>query len=264
MSELARSVRERPAPLPTPLRPMADQIAARRPVLLSTDGASRRALRSVGKRAATVGDTIHLDAAADQLATPTLAIREVVAHELTHVAHTSAAPRFFDDIDDSPEERRADAVARLIARAPVAVAASTLGAPHTFGDRPPAPAGGSAAAVVRRSPMRLATHRSAATTGPTEPGTVSAAEMVRSMNTPVPTPRPTGTPDVVRRVVTEATPDNEVGALNSSGTDGLAIYQRDVEFREMLERHLDVILRRVEDQIQIDIERRGGRAWRGF
>ena len=71
----------------------------------------RRALARVGKLAATTGDTIHL-------ASPRPA-PEVIAHELTHVAHPSPVPRFFDDDDRGPEERQAEQVAAIMRRAPI-------------------------------------------------------------------------------------------------------------------------------------------------
>src|SRR5690606_573225 len=139
MSELARSIRSRPTPLPTPFRPMAEAITGSDRVLLSTDAGSRRALRSVGKRAATTGNVIHLD----RTPTPGRAINEVIAHELTHVAHPSPTPRFFDDIDDSPEERRAETVARVMASSPLAPTPGVIA--------PVLPAG---ADIVRRSPAK--------------------------------------------------------------------------------------------------------------
>jgi hypothetical protein len=265
MTELSHAVRSQPAPLPTTLRPMADQIAGRRAVMLSTDTASRRALRSVGKRAATVGDTIHVDVAASQLVAPSPRITAVVAHELTHVAHPSPAPRFFDDVDDSPEERRAEAIARMMARAPLAPAASTLAAPHT--PARPAAAGSAGRDVIRRSPASGST-----------PGTIRADELAASITH-------TSPPDTVRRQHTVAAPARPQAPAPASpptapsapstapptpapaapaGVSTDAIADRDEEFRTLLERNLDVVLRRVEDHILIDIERRGGRAWRGF
>ena len=126
MSVLSETMRSRPTPLPTTYRPLADAIAGPRPVMLSTDTASRKALRSVGKVAATTGDTIHLD----RQAIPSARLDEVMAHELTHVAHPSPAPRFFDDIDDSPEERRAEQVAKVMARSPLAPSATTSAPPE--------------------------------------------------------------------------------------------------------------------------------------
>ena len=101
--------------------------------MFSSDGASRRALRSVGKVAATTNNVIHID----RSATSPRMMDEVIAHELTHVAHPSAAPRFFDDIDDSPEERQAEAVARVMARSPLAPSSSTVAPPATVGGAGP-------------------------------------------------------------------------------------------------------------------------------
>jgi hypothetical protein len=129
MTELSQTVRHTSAPLPMPFRPMSDAITGGRRVMLSTDPASRRAFRSVGKMAATTGDTIHLDHAA----IPRRRLDEVLAHELTHVAHPSPAPRFFDDVDDSPEERRAEKVASIMARSPLAPS-STVAAPRASSD----------------------------------------------------------------------------------------------------------------------------------
>lgn len=265
MIELAQTARPQAAPLPTPFRSMAEHIAGRRPVMLSTDTVSRRALRSVGKRAATVGDTIHLDAPAHRLVAPDRRLAEVVAHELTHVAHASPAPRFFDDVDESPEERRADRVARAMTRGPLSPTASTLPAPH-LPSRPAAPSG---APVIRRIPST-----------PASPGTINAADLAASITG-------TSASDVVRRMPTttkaperpqQAAPASPMtaprppqpaaeaptNAPSANAAPGAAVAISDEAFRAQLERNLDVILRRVEDHIMIDIERRGGRSWRGF
>ena len=115
LTELSHGERRQPQPLPAPYRPMAEAITGHHRVLISTDDASRRALRAVNKVAATTGDVIHL------AAPPVVGPRhtEVMAHELTHVAHPSPAPRFFADDDRGPEERRADEIARVIARSPL-------------------------------------------------------------------------------------------------------------------------------------------------
>lgn len=129
----ASASRPTPGRLPHRFEPMARALlpgTARARV--SSDEASRSALASVGKLAATVGDVIHLAQPLD--ATPRSA--EIVAHELTHVASPSPAPRFFADDRDSPEERRARAVGRAMAQAPV-------GSPPVA----PAPAGSGPAGV---------------------------------------------------------------------------------------------------------------------
>jgi hypothetical protein len=98
---------QRPAPLPTPLRPLAAALAAPRAVSVSSGAASAKALAAVGKRAATVGSTIHLPEPPER--TPL----EVLAHELVHAAHPSAAVRFFDDDRHDREETTARRVGRL-------------------------------------------------------------------------------------------------------------------------------------------------------
>jgi hypothetical protein len=109
--ELRRHRPEPARPLPIHYRPLATAIVGDRPVRLSTSQASRRALAKVGKAAATTADTIHVGTSR-----PTA---EVIAHELTHVAHPSPVPRFFGDDDRSPEERKAEQVAAIMRRAPV-------------------------------------------------------------------------------------------------------------------------------------------------
>lgn len=267
LDELSRSTRQAPTPLPVVYRPMAEAIAGRRPVVLSTDHASRRALRRVGKRAATTGTTIHLDASPTELATPAPRLNEIIAHELTHVAHASPAPRFFDDVDESPEERRAEAVARVIARSPLAPMAAAVAAP-TLVRRSP---GAHPTEVVRRMPS------SSPSSGSSSPGSISAADLAASITgqpsdqvvrrqhvvaAPAPTPA-AAAPAPAAAAPAAATPAAPAAPAASSPTGGSPA-DRDAEFRAMLERNLDVVLRRIEDHILIDIERRGGRAWRGF
>ncbi len=103
-----------PRPLPESLRPLAAAIVGRTAVSMRTDHVARRALAAAGKRAATTGSVIHLHREPD-----THADRALIAHELTHVAHLSPLPRFFDDDRPSAEERRADDIARLVRRSPI-------------------------------------------------------------------------------------------------------------------------------------------------
>ena len=74
----------------------------------------------------------------------------------------------------------------------------------------------------------------------------------RPRSRPTPPPRPTrpapaapGTPGVVA----------------PAGSGGRPFAE---QFREELERNIDLIIRRVEDRLITELERRGGRAWRGF
>ena len=257
MSVLSETMRNRPTPLPTTYRPLAEAIAGPRPVMLSTDTASRKALRSVGKVAATTGDTIHLD----RQAVSSSRLDEVMAHELTHVAHPSPTPRFFDDIDDSPEERRAEQVARLMARSPLAPSATTT------------------APSVRRSPDDRTIRRTPATSSPpsSSSGTMSANALAASLTaSPAPsntvqrwdTTKPSGQragigshrtgssgapspaqPTVAPKTETTETPP---GGPNPS----------DEWFRKQLEANLDRVVRLLEDRMIVELERRGGRAWR--
>lgn len=104
-----------PAPrtheLPRYFRPLATALVGDRPVRVASDATSRSALQAAGKVAATVGDTIHV-------ARPLRDDRRdaaLVAHELTHVAHPSPEPRFFDDDRKSAEEQLAEQMAAQVA-----------------------------------------------------------------------------------------------------------------------------------------------------
>jgi len=274
LQQLASSVQRAPAPLPMSFQPMANEITGRRTVMLSTDTASRRALRSVGKVAATTGNTIHLDAAP----TPGIKLNEIIAHELTHVAHPSATPRFFDDIDDSPEERKAEAVARVMARSAVAPSASTA-MPSTG----PRSAPGSISNVLRRTPavsrfsssnsvaQRTATTSAAAPARPSS-GSVGAAELAAQI---------TGTAaPVVQRKVAPIAAGNSASASTAAvqpaaGAADLNVAFAQVAaamntpdgkmwFRDQLGRNFDWLLREIEDRMIVDLERRGRRNWRGL
>jgi hypothetical protein len=258
MSVLSETMRSRPTPLPTTYRPLADAIAGPRPVMLSTDTASRKALRAVGKVAATTGDIIHLDRGAIAASR----LDEVMAHELTHVAHPSPAPRFFDDIDDSPEERRAEQVAKLMARSPLAPSAST------------------SAPSIRRRTDGATIHRSAAST-PSSAGTVSANSLAASLTrttAPANTVQrwdratPSGQrPKIGSQRPSPAAPTTSTPAPTTASTapttettetPAPAATPSDEWFRTQLDANLDRVVRMLEDRMIVELERRGGRAWR--
>ena len=216
VAELQRHRAERPRPLPRHYQPLATAIVGDRPVRVASGEGSRRALSKVGKAAATTGDVIHVSTPR-----PTA---EVIAHELTHVAHPSPVPRFFDDDDHSPEERRAEQVAAVMRRAPIAprpspsstVSAAALASSITIGD------------TVQRK-VTLGSHRATVPAPPLPPTVV-----------PLPTPTTPPPPDVV------AAPDDTARQATSV----------DAQF--------DRILELLEDRILTELERRGGRFRGGF
>lgn len=232
--ELRRHAPERPRPIPLVYRPMVTAIVGdRRPVHISTGRASRQALARVGKRAATTGATIHL-------ATPR-PTAEVIAHELTHVAHPSPHPRFFDDDDRGPEERQAEQVATLMRRS----------RPNS---RPSVAAGiaaGAAATTIRRDPTT--------TSAPSlwDSFTSGAGQLYDSMfgggsqgqsapatanQLPVQPQAPVQQPAVAtsQPPVVQAAPEID------------------------LDKQFERILERLEDRIIAELERRGGRFRGGF
>lgn len=260
MTELSQTIRRTPTPLPMPFRPMADAITGGRRVLLSSDTASRRALRKVGKVAATTDNVIHL--AADP--TPGHRINEVIAHELTHVANPSPVARFFADGHDSAEERQADRVARVMATSPIAPTASTL-------QRPGGPAlqagGGSGSTdVIRRSAASDSSGGSS--------GGVSAAALAASI-----TGRSATSGTVQRLAQSPPAPSAAPSGLSSSpppvpSRDGrgelslIGQLQTSPEarewFAEQLERNFGWLVTALEDRMLVEFERRGGRLWEGL
>jgi hypothetical protein len=224
---------------------MAQAITGHHRVRLSVNDASRRALRSVDKVAATIDNVIHLD---KPLASGARAA-EVLAHELTHVAHPSPAPRFFDDDVPSPEERQAEQVAKVMARAPLAPNGSISRARAT-----PKPASSPSPDVIRRSPATSASTGgvsaaalAARLTGEASP---SASQVVRRS----PADGPANVqrqPDIIRRDV-----------LDQTGAD-VGTAQTDEDFRAQLDEHFEYLLRRIERRMLFELDRRGGRFWRG-
>lgn len=257
LHELTRRPATRPKPLPEQYRPIAETITGHHRVMMSSDHASRRALRSIGKVAATTDNVIHLD----RPLTPGPRGAEVLAHELTHVAHPSPAPRFFDDDVRSPEERQAEQVAKVMARAPLAPS----GAVSRSRNQRPA-ASGTSADVVRRSP--------AADTG--RPGTLNAAALAaqftsRSADTTIrrspATSSPSSPPTVQREpdTFTDNTlaPSPSTESHLGSQSDPQSRDRAAEEFRQQLDDHFDYLLRHLERRMIIELERRGGRFWRG-
>ena len=257
LRELSRQPAARPQPLPDAYRPMAQAITGHHRVMLSVNDASRRALRSVGKVAATTDNVIHLDRAL----APGRQASQVMAHELTHVAHPSPAPRFFDDDDHSPEERRAEQVARVMAQAPLAPSGTisrgrgAASAPSISRSK-----SGSTDDVVRRSPARGS-----------GPGVLSAAALADQMlGGPSALRKPES--DIVRRAPSseqttiQRLSEGTQSSFENSTIDDFSPGQGQddfQDFRDQLDQHFEYLLRRLEKRMVIELERRGGRFWRG-
>lgn len=260
--------------LPSLWRPLATAIVGERPVRMGTGPASRAALRAAGKVAATVGDTVHL---ARPLRGP--ADAPLLAHELTHVAHRSPEPRFFDDHRDSPEERRADLVADVIRRSPVLPRPGAAGlAPGAVLRRRALPTPPVPAIATRRAPVTSPAGPPSEGSGglrsgsAASPGSISAADLAARLTRSSPqnvqrqpSPEqswraPTGASNVVQRAETgesEITPATSAGpVLDVNGT--WPKLSRDVD-STTLNTFMDLIMEQLEDRIGREIERRGGR-----
>lgn len=94
--------------LPERFRPLTSALVARR-VRIAHGSASRAALRSVGRPAATLGNVVHLASAPDG----SVATRELLAHELVHAANAPTRPRFYAEPGHDAEEHHANSVGRL-------------------------------------------------------------------------------------------------------------------------------------------------------
>jgi hypothetical protein len=260
LDELSRHRQPASRPLPIEYRPLATAIVGeRQPVRVSTSHASRRALARVGKRAATTGDTIHLDRPRP---TP-----EVIAHELTHVAHPSPTPRFFDDDDRGPEERQAEQVAAVMRRSPIlptTSAAATRNRPTTA---PTATTATTATIAPTSTPTTTrapgtisASALAASITGNTSSGAVQRKQVV----TPA-APAPTA-PDTIRRADDAPTTAPTIPTSPASSTgesdplDQPALRANPAATRAQFE----LILELLEERILAQLERRGGRYRGGF
>jgi hypothetical protein len=205
-------------------------VGKRQPVRVSTSHASRRALARVGKRAATTGDTIHLDRPRP---TP-----EVIAHELTHVAHPSPAPRFFADDHRGPEERQAEKVAAVMRRSPILPGVRSLSSTPSV-QRAPASSGTVTAAALADSITR-------SRPTPTASGPIQRAP---STTTATATPTPSTVAPPSDRPMA-ATPNSTNQATAPTTSETLAQFEH--------------ILELLEDRIMSELERRGGRFRGGF
>ena len=247
MTELGRHRQERARPLPVQFRSIADVIVADRTPRISTGRASRQALAAVDKVAATTGDVIHL-ARAPSAGTPSAELAGIIAHELTHVANPSPAPRFFDDDRHSAEERRATEIGEIMRSTrlrPVAAPRPSRGAPMSittdFDDateslrRRVASSGaagsGGADTIQRKFSGSIGGHRA-------QQGSANAAS-APATNT-----------------LSEAEPLS--GALATGSSMSRA------EFRKLLRENFDAVIELLEDRLIADLERRGGRYRKDF
>ncbi|HRE03747.1 MAG TPA: DUF4157 domain-containing protein, partial [Ilumatobacteraceae bacterium] len=272
LTELSRHRDEAPRPLPVQFASIAELIVPNRRPLLSTSAASRAALASVGKVAATVGDVIHL-AEAPAASRPSAELMGVVAHELTHVAAPSAAPRFFDDDRDTPEERRAFEIGELIRRSPVlpsrAIARQTASPP---GDETSNLAGGPSrapTAITQTGPTtgsgsgtgagslteQLLASRLGVTNGLVQRGsldTVSSSGTVTSSPPNDPFTHQSGSDTGASQMPESST--------QGSDPSGSSLVNIDADtFERHLRDHFDLIVDLLEDRIVAELDRRGGR-----
>ena len=257
LTELARHRQERPKPLPTQFASIADLIVGKRRPLVSTSEASQRALAAVDKVAATTGDVIHL-AAPNALARPNAELTGIIAHELTHVAAPSPAPRFFADERHTAEERRANEIGDLMRRSP---------AP---------PPSGSIASPGRTAPMTITEqHTRSARTGTVTSSTSSGAtsgttsgsraDTIRRAMASVGSTGSSASPSIQRAVLeAPSTTSSESSSTGGSYESGSAAPMTSDQFSRLLREHFDLIVELLEDRIGSDIERRGGRYRGGY
>ena len=247
LTELARHRQERPKPLPTQFASIANLIVGKKRPLVSTSEASQRALAAVDKVAATTGDVIHL-AVPSALSRPTAEMTGIIAHELTHVAAPSPAPRFFADDRHTAEERRATEIGEIMRRS---------SAP---------PPSGSIASRGRTTPMtiteqhtRSASTGSVTSTSTTSNGIGGQADTIRRAMDSAAAPAPS-----VQRALTETAPSMTSSSNDSSDFSGSNNSINSAQFSRLLREHFDLIVELLEDRIGSDIERRGGRYRGGY
>ena len=244
---------QRRAPVTRPLHHdfgvVAEPIVGVEPVHVAADVVARRALDAVGMRAATVDRTIYVR----QQPVPTPAGAELIAHELTHVAHPSPLPRFFDDPRDGPEERRARVVGRAMRSAPVVARPPARSTAETA--RPAARSSGSAASDGVSAADLAGRISRDATSGA---GGTEVRRFVRGRS-PAPAAigqhrrqAPPGDPPARSQDVPPVAPAR---SEEPSDGGGLAV---DPWLAGMY-RHFDRVIELLEDRIINEWERRGGR-----
>lgn len=253
LAELVRHRDERPAELPTVFRSIADVIVGDRRPLVSTSTASRRALAAVGKSAATTGDVIHL-AEPVSAGSPSGRLTALMAHELTHVAHPSPEPRFFDDDRDSAEERRAHEVGELMRTAPLAprVIGASMSAQRTIdpavASPPPRSGGGSAGGdTISAAGLAARLGGGSSDTIRRSPASTSYSSSSSSSSS-----------SVIRRERMDESESSEQEAQQQVA-NARSTTNRPQTFESQLRDHFDLIVDLLEERIIRDLERRGGR-----
>jgi len=278
LAELAQRRSQTTSILPTQLQPLARQIVGDRAVRISTGSASQAALKSVGKVAATTGNTVHLARKPDASSKSV----EVLAHELTHVAHPSPAPRFFDDDHHSAEERKAEIIGQIMAKstglptstqaaatsqalgpAPVqrrmGTANLTVGAPmqKVNASQPSTPA---IASAIQRTPATSSS------------GGVSADDMLQNISEGRPMPRSGSNPSSIQRSGdTQTSPISAPPAITNTDSDGgaapegptLASLLQEADSGEFQD-FVDLIVDVLEERVMTEVDRRGGPLRGGF
>ena len=172
----------------------------------------------------------------------------------------------------------AERVAQVIARSPVVPTTSAPSArnvPSPGGGTAGGAAGPSGGAPIRRAPDGRAAHQRAGSRGSVDAAALAAAiEGGRSGGTIRRAPEQSGgILDSVGNwfsglvggndVDTSSAPEPEASAPSGPVFGSGTREERD-RFDELVERTIDRIVRRVEERVIADLERRGGRYWRNF
>jgi len=228
--------------------------------------------------AATTGNTVHLVRKPDASSKSV----EVLAHELTHVAHPSPAPRFFDDDHHSAEERKAEIIGQIMAKStglPTSTQAATTS--QALGPAPVQRRMGTANLTVGAPMQKVnasqpsmpaisnAIQRTPATSSS---GGVSADDMLRNISEGRPMPRSGSKPSSIQRSgdtqtsptsapTTTTNTDTGAGAAPKGPTLASLLQQADSgEFQDFVDLIVDVL----EERVMTEVDRRGGPLRGGF
>jgi len=240
-------------------------------VKIATDAASREALGAVDKVAVTTGDTMHLARTPDRSRQSV----EVLAHELTHVAHTSAVPRFYDDDHDSTEERKAEAIGKVMAAtslptsARAAVVARTteptrVGTSGLAVGAPMQLVSGGASTNARSTPAVVQRSTSSSSGG------ISAVQMAQNIKEGRPPMSSSSPTSSVQRTTDPAAPPTiqrleEGPTYTDDSTDEMSLRALfDTASSSDFHDFVDVIVDALEERVIAELDRRGGPFRGGF